>query len=486
MKCSIIMALLLLWGAAAPAAIRYHCIPIQGTEIASGGGAPSYVIPTNDAAYYCDFATDTNASGKFASITGGDSLVPSGDARWVDADNGVFFDGVNPDELKTDAPSGGNFDATNGTLMAWAYPMNRVHIRSVMSDGFQGDSRLWIVDGYSAKPPTYPVPLNVTINGGSIPIAYHDHDVFGLALEQWHHVAITKSNTVGSLYIDGELATNITAVAGLWDSHGVWGAKSPSSETTWHGFLDEVAAYERAWTAAELQEYVAATDHLDPTWSGASVADENPVLQYKFATSLLDEYDRIVNSGSHQVHGVKDYATDLPSYHVSEEAAAVTNQLFCSQWCGTIETNQSYLFAFWVNVPGYLTSKTSFGFVGSDASIIRAWWAAGGVYLYADTPHGPGVNGTTMWPAYDTWTHCAWLRHAGDDKVYGYKDGVLVGTVTDTTVGAFDFSYSSCQVGGYGGYRMTGLLDDFRFYLSDDPEGISTNLATTIYNETRQ
>lgn len=101
---------------------------------------------------------------------------------------------------------------------------------------------------------------------------------------QWYHVAATVSGNNASIYINGVLdATSVRAgVAGV-DTSALTIGKAPSLHTFFPGKLDEVAIYDRALSAAELQEHVAA----------AKVTTINEGDSIAFDQSLEFNYDAV-------------------------------------------------------------------------------------------------------------------------------------------------------------------------------------------------
>jgi hypothetical protein len=80
--------------------------------------------------------------------------------------------------------------------------------------------------------------------------------------DAWHHVAWTDQNGVGLLYIDGVLNTNLTFVRPpapiRWDIMSIGCAYRPSTgilpQVAFTGLIDDVAVWERALSASEVQD----------------------------------------------------------------------------------------------------------------------------------------------------------------------------------------------------------------------------------------
>jgi hypothetical protein len=80
--------------------------------------------------------------------------------------------------------------------------------------------------------------------------------------DSWHHVAWTDQNGVGMLYIDGVLNTNLTFVRPpapiRWDILSIGAVYRPSSgilpQQAFTGLIDDVAVWERALSASEVQD----------------------------------------------------------------------------------------------------------------------------------------------------------------------------------------------------------------------------------------
>jgi prepilin-type N-terminal cleavage/methylation domain-containing protein len=80
----------------------------------------------------------------------------------------------------------------------------------------------------------------------------------GIDLNEWHHVCATHNGTTASLYIDGALGASAAASAypvGSDNSdHLYLGGRAGENEDSFTGYIDDIRIYDRALSAAEIQQ----------------------------------------------------------------------------------------------------------------------------------------------------------------------------------------------------------------------------------------
>jgi hypothetical protein len=72
---------------------------------------------------------------------------------------------------------------------------------------------------------------------------------------QWYHIAMTRSGTTLTLYVNGVAVATTTAPTGPSDlTSGImaFGRRSSASADFFNGFLDEIAVYNKALSAAQI------------------------------------------------------------------------------------------------------------------------------------------------------------------------------------------------------------------------------------------
>jgi len=99
-----------------------------------------------------------------------------------------------------------------------------------------------------------------------------------LSLDRWHHVVITRSGTTLRWYVDG-LLTN-TGTSTLFPSSSDLPLQIGDGYTNgFSGWIDEVAVYGRALSAAEVSSHYEAIN--DPTAYGTSVISDEPIAFWR-------------------------------------------------------------------------------------------------------------------------------------------------------------------------------------------------------------
>jgi sialidase-1 len=81
-----------------------------------------------------------------------------------------------------------------------------------------------------------------------------------LADGEWHHVALTRSNDVVTLYVDGEVAAEAANLAGSTSAgaqRGVYVGQRPDGVNPLVGAVDEVYLYDDALSAAQVASLAA-------------------------------------------------------------------------------------------------------------------------------------------------------------------------------------------------------------------------------------
>ncbi|GAB3248521.1 LamG-like jellyroll fold domain-containing protein [Kineosporia babensis] len=85
----------------------------------------------------------------------------------------------------------------------------------------------------------------------------------------WHHLVLSYNGSKATVYIDGTSLGSValTALRTL-DSSGLWVGSNLNGDYRWYGALDEVAVYDKALSATQVQAHLAASGHQPPVLSG--------------------------------------------------------------------------------------------------------------------------------------------------------------------------------------------------------------------------
>jgi hypothetical protein len=115
--------------------------------------------------------------------------------------------------------------------------------------------------------------LNFHINSPTLGPQFFPLAPFSPALNTWYHLAVTRSGSLYSLYINGALAKTATNSASVPNAAAFLTIGEAESLGFMNGLLDEVTIYNRALTAAEITSIWAAGS------AGKCKASSGPKLQ---------------------------------------------------------------------------------------------------------------------------------------------------------------------------------------------------------------
>lgn len=141
-----------------------------------------------------------------------------------------------PDHNKLDLT--GNF-----TISAWVYPRDwgeNDQGRIVCHGGDEGNGYCFHVIGHGRLM----IQINDDLHATSVNVTY---------LNEWHHVAVTRSGTTITFYGDGVAKGTRNSAAPIGSSHGVRiGASNENDYRDFEGSIDEVAIWNRALSEEEI------------------------------------------------------------------------------------------------------------------------------------------------------------------------------------------------------------------------------------------
>jgi hypothetical protein len=169
--------------------------PISGSAITSTGSTSPIVISNlRPNSSYTYSVTASNTYGVTAAATG--TTIQSTLGLPSETDTALTFNGSTQYGWVADTGTGGVFDlATTLTLEAWVYPTetgSAMYIVATKVDSFQ----LFHIDGiwkYAFRPSgaNFGLGLNTLVP---------------VRINEWHHIAITRTGNSSSFYYDGQLA----------------------------------------------------------------------------------------------------------------------------------------------------------------------------------------------------------------------------------------------------------------------------------------
>ena len=174
-------------------------------------------------------------------------------ATWVAGKygTGLLFDGIN-DRVTIDTPQFKEV-MTNFTLMVWVKPAKGI------SGDTQGGGQSYVVSGASPDTNANHAAVNLSVGTNGIKVVENGATNAPAVIDwtgtvspaMWTHVAVTYSNGVPRLYIDGVLMATGAASAGTVPHPGgsSWGGDSWG----WYqGSMDEVRMIDRPLSAVEI------------------------------------------------------------------------------------------------------------------------------------------------------------------------------------------------------------------------------------------
>jgi glucose/arabinose dehydrogenase/PKD repeat protein len=167
---------------------------------------------------------------------GGPTLGQPG-ALSGDSNTAARFDGVN-DEMSAGGPAAG----ANGTLEGWFYWEAGV---ATMRDSTGTGGVGWILAYDSAGKLAYRAAgKSIVTTRGTATVR-----------NGWHHFALTKSGPSAALYVDGALVHNATGFGSTAAAMPWRAMRNGTAAQFSRGRADELAVYDRALTAAEVQQH---------------------------------------------------------------------------------------------------------------------------------------------------------------------------------------------------------------------------------------
>lgn len=201
----------------------------------------------------CDEGTGTTAHGQYGGADGTlvNGAVFSESPQDFYKDGCVYFDGV--DDKITTASAQYSTLTNNFTIMAWVNP-------TAARSGTAGTSG----QRYAVYPPqgnsafgmgTNHVGVGFSVGTNGVGIYEHGASYipqklsYTNAITGWTHIAVTYTDGIPRLYINGTLVSTGTASDGRISHPGCWGG---SSYGWYKGYMDEFRVYDKPLTAGQI------------------------------------------------------------------------------------------------------------------------------------------------------------------------------------------------------------------------------------------
>jgi hypothetical protein len=297
---------------------------------------------------------------------------------------------------------------------------------------------------------------------------------------RWTHLAATyddPNNTV-KIYVNGVLSGTSTSASTDFASSGALtvgaGKYAGARVDYWPGYLDDVAAYQRVLSAADVTALFGQTPQVQ--WdvnegAGTTVGDRSGAGNSGTASNTT--------WNATGVNGSNSLTFDGTSSQVVTSGAPVT-------------TDTSFSVSLWV----YLTDATAtrvavsqngtniYGYALGYDNALNKWFFR---MKTADaTGSGTMISAeSTSTPATGTWTHLTGIYHDESDQIRLFVNGEWEDTTTHTT----DWNATGVMALGYGrwtgaaAYRWIGRLDDVTVHqkplINEEITALYTNTTPT-------
>jgi hypothetical protein len=271
------------------------------------------------------------------------------------------------------------------------------------------------------------------------------------AVGAWHHVAVTRSGSTITLWVNGAnvgTATNSSTI-NLALGGGVWIGNNGSASCFYKGGVSNLRVVKGAavYTAA----------FTPPTSPVTAISGTSLLLNFTnagiFDSAMMNDLETVGNA---------QVSTSIVKYGTGSMAFDGSGDYL--RYLGTVTAglgSGNFTIEFWINAPS-LNDKfilglrggmsggphvTTGGYGGTTVGALR--WASNA---------GEILSGTTLITD-NTWHHCAIVRNGSTITLY--VDGISRGSGTDTT--SFDGNGGQIPIG----YNNAGAGNDFNGYLDD-------------------
>ena len=384
----------------------------------------------------------SDASSNSLTITESGNVTSTAFSPYHPKGYSVYFDGSG-DYLS--CGSGSQFDMGTGdfTWEAWVYPMEASRSQQIIS---VGDTNSTIYGFYFRSTNKFAFYGNSTVYLESSSTS---------SVNQWYHVAVVRSGTNLTLYVDGtSVATATTSDSIGSSSEGCYvGTNKGVSTQDLKGYISDArvvkgtAVYTTAFTpTTERLEAITNTQlltcHLpyiaDGSSNDASITVSGGPQTEQFSPYDHDEYSKSSHGGSVYFDGSGDELNISPS---GSELVFGTDAYTVEFWIYLKSVSGGHHIYGANSLSGFLIYYTT-------SKIAVNKYSVSDVISYAEAP------------PLNKWTHYAIVREGtGANQTKIYKNGVVVATDTDATDWATNASWT---VGG-----NPNSAQDFNGYLSD-------------------
>ena len=429
---------------------------------------------TNTSLLTCQNAVFQDNSGNAHAITANGD--PQASTNLPFGERSVYFDGSG-DYLAVASDTSLAVGTGDFTTEFWFYPTSVSGSTNIWDqrDGSNG----WVVNFVSGQVGLYSEPSSAYVFQSS-----------ALSANVWYHIAVVRSGTDVTLYIDGVSTNTATNSSNFTEDAATIGARYTRDQQYFSGYITNArlvkgtAVYTAAFTPpTEPLTAVSGTSLLTCqdavfqdnsgnahaiTVNGNAEASTNipfaPVTTYGVQQYLDDAFTVSPQGGSGYFDGVD---TDFLSGTMTADLALGTSDCTVECWiyCTGTSSSNDRIFDTRQGGATYGTDGFTFQKVGSNLQVWAGSYSAG----------APLISGALGADVVNSWAHCRFSRVNGTN--YLYINGNQIATNTNSWNQSF-VSGRSFNVGklvAFNGTFFDGYISDFRIIKS---EGLSSNVPT--------
>jgi hypothetical protein len=351
-----------------------------------------------------------------------------------------YFDGTT-DYLTVAANTAFVFGTGDFTVEAWIYPTSWPTDAFVISNLSNGDTS-WAIEVYAG---------NIRFTGWATVWLSATQPSTGA----WHHVAVSRSGTTLSMYVDGTRVATTTNSTNLSANNTlVVGDYIPAGGANFIGYISNARLVKgtAVYTGTSLTV---------PTAPLAAISGTSFLANFTNA-GILDNamMNDLETVGNAQIStSVKKYGTGSIAFDGTDDRLVSASSPNIAFGTGDF-TVEAWIY------PNTLTGERGFIQTSDTAGGLKTSYTTGIVILIDVSPYrlvanvgGTNVNSGSTYISATTWTHVAITRSSGSVRMF--INGTLVGGPTTITT---DLTGQNIVIGGYYSttYLWNGYLDDVR------------------------
>jgi len=362
------------------------------------------------------------------------------------------------------APDSSAFDYGSGdfTLECWIFPTttnSSTLLTAQTSGGIYGPCNLFFSSGA--------LELYSSSNGSSFDVA-SGASVGTPAVNQWSHVAVSRSGTSIRCFLNGTVTSTTTSSATLMNATGTFQIASRNGSEFYSGYVSNFRVVKG--TAVYTGSFTPSTTPLTAI-SGTSLLT---CADNRFLDDSTNNFTITVN-GTPSVQRFNPFGTATAySTAVIGGSAYIDNNGYLG--CGSQSAYALGTGDFTINAWIYPTIATNYTVIldtrgsGGSAGWALAMDGAKTIYFYSAVTFSVVVTSVIGAVNLNAWTHVTVTRTSGTNRLY--LNGVLVNTASNSD----NYSYNTLTCG----YSAAGGVERYYGYMSDVQVIKGTAVAPTL------